>query len=235
MWRVVLRSENGVHECWYTWVVEASGRSSAFARSHAANRLISDRLVGVFGLLRSAEVEDPDLTVSIESVPDGWWYSTRLPGGNRIAIYFTDGDLLKATGARQAVSWLRLLHQTTLLRQVVQTAGYTLHGEISVMLADTSRLERLHGAGWLAIGDAAASRDPLSAIGISEAVRSASDAASALLQAKSSDQDGIKTYAKGVLERHSAYQKLRVRYYQMERRWVRSEFWKRRHEFVPNL
>jgi flavin-dependent dehydrogenase len=229
-WRVELLSGDGIRTCEFNWIVDASGRVSAFARDQGAKRLILDRLVGVVGLLESPQNLDQDLTISIESDLNGWWYSARIPGGKRIAIYFTDADLLNICGARQSHTWWKLLAQTDLLGACVRRGEYALKAAVSVILADSSRLEPLQCDGWLAIGDAGAAQDPLSAAGISEAIRSASNAASGILGSTNSASDSLVGYTHDVLSRYSTYQTARLRYYGLEDRWPHSEFWRRRRD-----
>jgi flavin-dependent dehydrogenase len=89
------------------WVLDATGRRASFARACGVERILLDRLVAVAGILRSSTEEDRDLTTTVESAVDGWWYTARIPNGKRIVIYFTDGDLLKRYGANNDAMWLR--------------------------------------------------------------------------------------------------------------------------------
>jgi hypothetical protein len=79
---------------------------------------LGDRLVAVAGILRSSTDEDRDLTTTVESAVDGWWYTARIPNRKRIVIYFTDGDLLKRYGANNDAMWLRLASRTQFIKQL---------------------------------------------------------------------------------------------------------------------
>jgi len=228
-WSLHFRSAQGSFRRDSGWVLDATGRRAAFAQAQGAKRLVTDKLVAVIGVLCSLEFADPDLTISIESAPDGWWYSAQIPSSGRIVIYFTDGDILKYSGAREERAWFQLASETQLIREFTNNPAYLLKFPLKVALADTSRLDCAAADGWLAIGDSARAIDPLSSAGITDAIKSAIDAVQVVLESKPGDKTTISDYASRVTRQHIRNNHLRSRYYHMERRWPRSEFWVRRH------
>ena len=87
---------------------------------------------------------------TVESVREGWWYTTPLPGGRRVVAYLTDEDLWRK-GARD---WHALLAET---RHIAGCAGKSaMSAEPRPFPADTARARQYDGDGWLAVGDAAA-------------------------------------------------------------------------------
>ena len=96
------------------------------------------------------------------------------------------------------------------------------------MPACTSRLATLHGSGWLAVGDAAASRDPLSSGGIYEAIRSGIRAADAIVSQLEGEPGAIAAYAADVEARFSRDLVRRREVYLREKRFQGSPFWARR-------
>jgi hypothetical protein len=89
------------------------------------------------------------------------------------------------------------------------------------------------GDGWLAVGDAVASHDPLSASGIARALDSGAHAAVAIhaLLARG-DEAPLAAYAERQTRGFELYCDTWARYYQIEQRWPGSPFWSRRHRRV---
>jgi flavin-dependent dehydrogenase len=111
----------------------------------------------------------------------------------------------------------------------IQKHELLLDGEIRIVQAESSFLDRVAGDAWLAAGDAAASFDPLSAQGITSAVNSGLDAASAAAAWLSGDRKAALAYADRVRRSYAEYLTHRSVYYRIERRWLNGEFWKSRH------
>lgn len=68
--------------------MDASGRPAALARRLGADRRKHDRLVAVFASVRASAV-DADARTLVEAVPEGWWYTARVPGGRRVVAFLT--------------------------------------------------------------------------------------------------------------------------------------------------
>lgn len=90
------------------WIVAATGRSASAPFSPSRKRLWLDRLVGIAliadagGRARS-DIPAPAL---VEAAPCGWWYAATIPNGGKLAVFFTDGDLLPR-GKRDLEEFLR--------------------------------------------------------------------------------------------------------------------------------
>jgi flavin-dependent dehydrogenase len=149
------------------FVVDASGRRGAVARLLGVKRRRFDRQVALLGWLETAG-EDEDATLTVESTADGWWYTCRLPTRRRVAAFITSQ---RADRRRWAAALGATRHVGRLVRD------YRLRGAVVLRAADSSRLERCWGPGWMAIGDAAVSYDPLASRGIVSALRSGCEAA----------------------------------------------------------
>jgi flavin-dependent dehydrogenase len=216
------------------WVLDATGRRASFARACGVSRITLDKLVAVAGILKTSSADDRDLATTIESAADGWWYTARVPRGKRVVIYFTDGDLLKHCGAKDSGTWLRLASGTRLIRQFAQNFDYSLVAPVRVVVADTSRLVEAAGQGWIALGDSAATIDPLSSAGITEAIKSAVAVANLLVKGGLNLRENIANYVRKIKELHARNNAMRLRYYQLERRWPQSVFWRRRHDEVSS-
>ncbi|MFL5801049.1 MAG: NAD(P)/FAD-dependent oxidoreductase, partial [Roseiflexaceae bacterium] len=95
--------------------------------------------------------------------------------------------------------------------------------------AHSQRLDTIAGVGWLAVGDAAATFDPLSSQGIFKALRSGILAAYAIGDYFNGVHAGLERYEAWIAREFEAYLDTRRDYYGRERRWADSPFWRRRH------
>jgi flavin-dependent dehydrogenase len=92
------------------------------------------------------------------------------------------------------------------------------------------RLEPAAGEGWIAVGDAASTYDPLSSQGVMKALRSGVYGAYAVGDMLTSwDDTGLRRYRAFVESELDGYLATRSRYYAEEQRWPDRPFWRRRH------
>jgi len=204
------------------WVIDATGRSCWFTRSQRVTRRSFDRLIAVVAV--RDDCEQPDPRTFIEAMPDGWWYVSALPGNRVIAAYFTDFDLHDLRSDTADSLWNSRLSTSCLARDRLE--GTRRIDGARVVSCATTKLTRAVGDGWLAVGDAARTIDPLSSQGISWAIASGCDAANAVLSA----DPGLASarYEAEWDDRFRDYLASRQLYYATERRWPDSPFWRRR-------
>jgi flavin-dependent dehydrogenase len=100
---------------------------------------------------------------------------------------------------------------------------------LRVQPAETSRLDRIAGPGWLAVGDAAAAYDPLSSQGIGSAMGSGLYAGHAVADHLAGRPEAIPAYVHLLQEAYGTCLDLQRRHYRRERRWAEAPFWRRRH------
>ncbi len=201
-----------------SWLVDATGRSASVASRLGARRTRADRLMAQ--VLAVPDRGEAIAGTIIESVPEGWWYSTPLPDGRRVIALLTDADLLPAEVDRGA-QWRRALEETVHLRFVA--GEITIDVEPALHRADTSVLHPMGGERWFAIGDAAAAWDPLSSQGVVSAVLAGARAGRAI-----PDPVALQTLESAVHLLVSEHAALQAHYYGLERRWPEEPFWHRR-------
>jgi flavin-dependent dehydrogenase len=229
-WRIKFSTDSGDYSVDTPFVIDATGRASVFARRVGAKRIAMDRLVGAagyFSFRASCSLMEPVLL--LEAAGNGWWYTAPLPDGKVIAVFLTDADFTQREKLTQPYRWMAQLASTVEQSRRIHENQLSLDGEIRIVQAESSFLDRVAGDGWLAAGDAAASFDPLSAQGITSAINSGMDAAYAAAAWLSGDRKAPIAYADRVRRTYAEYLTHRNIYYRIERRWQNGEFWKTRH------
>jgi flavin-dependent dehydrogenase len=204
------------------YMVDASGRIGANALSFLSRRVFTDQLIGA---VRFYACEKRSRYMLIEAVDDGWFYSAGLPDGRLVSAYFTDSDIYSHGSKTKGDYWKnqlqKAIHTEERLRRATQLGGNR------IVTAATSRKMQVAGPGWIAVGDAAMSLDPLSSLGIYKALDSgirASDWVAAALRQHASST----TYADWSNHVFERYLMRRDQIYREQRRWAGSQFWKRR-------
>jgi flavin-dependent dehydrogenase len=210
------------------YVVDATGASAAFARRFGGARsVVEDRLAGFCRFFREARPADPRSRVA--AWEGGWWYTAGLPGGMRISACMTDTDLARGLRLETDDGWMDALRRAPWIAETLADAAP--HGPPMVRAARSRRLDAAAGEGWLAVGDALSTFDPLSSQGVLKALRSGIYAAYAAADLLSRGDDrGIRRYRLFAEREFAGYRETRARYYAEERRWPHSEFWRRRHD-----
>ena len=117
------------------------------------------------------------------------------------------------------------LGQTQHISKLLDGHDYAFTAPLQLTSAHSGCLDRFSGDGWLAVGDAAMSFDPLSGQGILKAMRSGMKAAEVIISAKEENQTEFDDWNERLWKRFSAS---RTDYYTLERRWPDSSFWQRR-------
>ena len=217
------------------FLVDASGRSAVICRALGVERLQADLLFAV-GQHWVSEKVDEDGFTRVEAVEDGWWYSQRIPGVDsdlsmRRVVFHTDRDLPPAREAARPLGFARLLGRTRHMKAMLDAWDYHPSGHLRGACACSARQSQFAGDGWLAVGDAAQSYDPLSSEGITKALISGIDAGRRIVRVLSEGahlrqpiKDFAQTQASDWLRYASRYRKA----YQSQRRWSSHPFWSRR-------
>jgi flavin-dependent dehydrogenase len=206
-------------------VLDATGAKAMVARQLGARWVALDKLAGFARFFREVERSDPRTLV--EAFADGWWYTAALPDGRRVAACMTDTDIARRLRLGEEAEWRRLLDATARVRELVGEARP--EGGMVVRAARSRRLSPAAGEGWLAVGDAASTFDPLSSQGIAKALRSgifASYATADLLVRD--DPAALARYDRFTQREYDGYVGARSTYYAAERRWPDRPFWQRR-------
>jgi flavin-dependent dehydrogenase len=220
-WRLALR--DGPLTC--AVLVDATGRRGWLARRLGARPEPHDALVGVAG---RCPARDPaavrESSLWVEAAEHGWWYSALLPDGSLALVWLTDADAL--AGREPAAVWHAALETAPHTRERLRGHGPPLR--IHVRSARSARLRPAAGRGWLAVGDAAMSWDPLSSSGLARALGGGERAAAAIDAHARGHADALAEHDLALERELTEYLATRTSYYRLETRWPHAPFWARR-------
>ncbi|MFI0482941.1 tryptophan 7-halogenase [Actinomadura sp. 9N215] len=213
--------------------VDASGRRCRLARAMGARPRHHDRLTFVTGVIRlPASSEFPNLTL-VEATEHGWWYAARLPGGRLAVAVATDPGIVRRLRLHTAEGWLAGARATARLSGELAGRAPT-GGRVTARAAPSFVLDRASGPGWLAVGDAAASCDPICARGLHNALADGRDAALLIADRLHGRPRDTGDHHRAVDLRFTDYLRVRDHLYGLERRWPTAPFWHRRHRTTPS-
>jgi flavin-dependent dehydrogenase len=231
-WKLALRHGNGSGNSEHveaSWVIDATGRSAAFAVRQGARRLAADRLVGVAMRFRAPQ---SDASTLVEAQPDGWWYSAATPESGLVVAWMSDADLVRQASLGAGRRWFEQLARSR--HTAARVAGATPAGGPIVRAAGSQRLSDFTGIGWLAAGDAACTFDPLSSQGILKALRTGKIASFVVLDALDGRAaSALARYERLLAAEYRQYLETRAWFYGQERRWPASPFWASR-QLIPS-
>lgn len=217
--------EESLLEIKSSFVIDASGRKTVFAKDQHSKKIVHDNLCGIFTF---TEISNPDFNsfTFVEAVHDGWWYSARLPDNKVVLGFMTAGSFIKEKQLNWKSNFLQYLKTTEQTKERFYNAE--TFSDPVVVSANSYILDKIVGDGWLAIGDAACAFDPLSSQGIYKGLHNGITAAETIDNYFSGSTTSLTDYEKKIKASFEQYLEMKVMYYQIEKRWHDSPFWKRR-------
>ncbi len=194
------------------WIVDASGRAGAvMGRLSVPARRFDEQLA----LVTVVPDAGGERVTIVESVEMGWWYTAPLPQGDRVVGLITDADLV---GNDRASTFATSLHATRHIRSLVGQADEL---DIGAYPAGSSIRDHLTGDGWVAVGDAAVTFDPLSSQGLITGLVMAAHAGQSF-------SEGLDRWEENYRAVFVEHEQECSSFYAEERRWPASPFWSRR-------
>lgn len=229
-YRLGFRTPNGNLGQHFDWVIDAAGLSAPFATRVGTGRRMFDELLCLHARIESAPDDFPPYSL-IEACAYGWWYAARLPTGALIVMLATDLGLKRTLRLDHDPRWLQALQATRELGPRLRAVRPAQPVQLS--LAATSLLQACTGPGWLAVGDAACSLDPICARGLHKALQHGCRLASVFVDGCSTS--ALAHYQRDVEQEFARYLGVQHSLYAQQQRWPRSEFWQRRHALETRL
>lgn len=229
-WEIELNhSERGGFKILAKYIIDASGRKAQIGHQLGVESQHIDELVGVGVFIESDEEQPFKYEQILETTEWGWWYKAVLPDNRAVVTFFTDADIVTKLKLGKADHWNNLLQKTTHVKKHIEgSKAQSRKPWIRNAKSQIAEYARINN--FIAVGDAVASFDPVSSMGIGFAMTSACHAARIVkmqLEGKQNEK-AVEVYYKDIEGNFKNYLGLRKTFYQKEQRWPESEFWKRR-------
>ena len=224
-WQVTLKTDQVEKQVTVKAVIDASGRARTLARRLHIPQARADSLVA--SVCHIQHTPDANLPYNVQIVTDtnGWWYSAPVNTSMSVLMYFTDSDLTLPSSASEHLALAqRLIEFKTHLKQDKTTA---IEDSFKQVAAYSSALSCCAGEGWLAVGDAACSYDPLSSYGITSALGSGYYAGLALDDALCHKSNALEAYQQLMQQTFMEFLTKQQREYQDVTQY-KTTFWQRR-------
>ncbi len=208
------------------YLIDATGRRGYLARHLGIPRQIYDRLMGVACIGQLANDSPVESFIQVEACEYGWWYTAPIPGNRISVVLMSDVDIVSQQKVVKPKQWQSLLKEMKFTSDRIRGVEFT--AKPRVFSAGSSCLQQVGGEKWVAVGDAAASHDPLSSTGIPHAIGSGVHGAIMAANALFSDGQMLESFQQSIHSDFYQYLRTHWQYYQRETRWSESLFWKRR-------
>jgi flavin-dependent dehydrogenase len=221
-WIIAIQKYNRTYFLEGTFLIDATGRSSALYSNIPRSFQVADHLIGIVKFI--SQVAEPYTLV--ESVSSGWWYSAPLPNDQLVVVHMTDADLLAASPDGPDAYWHRQLVQAPL---TCTRIGLDTPLTPCKIISAASLIRRpTFGTDWLAAGDASIAFDPLSGQGVYNALTGGMLAAETIIAHFDGNNHSFIDYSDWIKNEFSNYMDKRSEFYKKEQRWYQHPFWRRR-------
>ena len=236
---LLLETGEGLQRIETRFVIDATGTRFRLAATLGVKPIVHDRLLWVGALLDCPAEGDFCRLTMLEAVDNGWWYAARVPGRRVVVAIVTDADTNKRAMLHRADRWLPYLDKTSHMKTWLADCQFHSDQPMSIRSAPSFMLDRVCGPNWLAVGDAAAAYDPIASQGIHKALLDGLRAAAVVTDDLEGDGAALYEYQAAIFASFNDYLKTREYFYDLERRWPSSPFWRNRrqrpsHPFLPN-
>ncbi|TDO99786.1 glycine oxidase maturase GoxB [Marinomonas balearica] len=238
VWLLLTNNVDDPHRVSARFIIDATGRSQILSKKLAHLNITktktNDHLVAAYAFLKQRVDSNviPTQATLIESVDSGWWYASLLANGALSVNFYSDPDLMPKGLTDDIATWRNLINQTEHISFWIKDAEFEIDSPPKITSAATRWLTPAAGtaykAGWMAIGDAAASFDPLSAHGMTTAFWAAAQCPKIVESYLANDYSALQKYADAVKKGRKNYLLQRNAMYSYEKRFRNNIFWKRR-------
>lgn len=224
-WEIVLENSGEQHQA--PILVDATGRNAAVARQLGIPRQAEDDLICLYAHLPAKE-DDEDQCTRICADRNGWWYSVRVPAGQRVLALHLESEDPELQKLRNPDALLTKAKTQPLLAEVLngyEPAPVHARPAASVHL-DFERIAKTPG--FFAIGDAMLSFDPIASQGLFHALASAESAARAIQQPPAEREPARGAFLAEMQAVQARYRQHLLATYAGVLRYRNEPFWSRR-------
>lgn len=227
---LLLETREGVQRIAARFVIDATGARFRLANTMGARPLVHDRLLWVGARLDCPAEGDFCRLTMLEAVEEGWWYAARVPDRRVVVAIATDAETNKRAMLHRADGWLPHLRKTRHMKTWLADCKFHRDQPMSIRSAPSFVLDRVCGTNWLAVGDAASAYDPIASQGIHKALLDGLHAGAAIADDLAGVGGAFDGYQASIFARFNDYLEIRDYFYDLERRWPSSPFWRNRRQ-----
>lgn len=206
------------------YLILATGRFSGI-KLKLSKRTFFDKLIALSKIIDS-NPEINNKTLRIESLSNGWFYTNLLPKNKRAHTIFTDNDLIPKSKSREEYFWETVAGTTWF--EESELAAANKNGRFYAFDARTFWTAPQCGDGWLYLGDAAYSIDPLSGQGIKKNLDMIEFLKEIIESLISGNKKAMESYNYYNTNNFTNYLQQRRKVYSAETKWSLNDFWMRR-------
>ena len=234
-WSVALREDNSTRQHQnYSFIVDATGRSRWLSRQQGIDKLYEDDQLALVAFLQKQDTAPHPGQSLIETTQDGWWYSAEIPRQRVVTSFLCTPNKKQRKQWLQPENWWRLISSTTQISKSITPENFQLLEMPKFVAADSGILESVIGQGWLAVGDAAMTYDPIASHGIIMSMASARQAALSIEEYLAGNSDALEDYSQLVYWSFQQYSKERQLFYKAEQRFPESQYWNTKLMVAPH-
>lgn len=211
-------------------LIDATGRSASIARRLGVKLLsLDESLLCVYSFL-ACPADDEDACMRLQADEHGWWYSVQLPHQQRVLAYHLDAKNPLWRTWQTPADFIAYAQRHPLMAEVTQSLQPSQplqYRPAGTAILDIATLHQA-GPGFLAIGDALLTFDPISSQGLFHSLASAESAANAIRAGFPDNQQAFRRFQDemcAVAERYLAHWR---HTYQGPQRFSAYEFWSKR-------
>ena len=229
-WQVHLSPEGLTHSA--PVLIDATGRSSSIARTLGLKRLADDSLLCLYTFL-TCRPEDEDATLRTYADEHGWWYTVQIPHGKRVLAYHLEAKDPLWRRIRKPKTFLDHARRHPFLAETIQdlsAAALKIHPAGTAML-DIANLQQA-GRGFLAIGDALITFDPISSQGMFHALATATSAAKTIRAGFPNNKNALGSFQAEMLSVCQRYFTHLQSTYSGPERFADYPFWSNRRSYL---
>lgn len=209
-------------------IVDASGRSAHLARRLGLTHNKLDSQICLHAFFDSpTQIENTCTRILAEK--NGWWYSVRLADGKQVLAFHIDAKHPDRIQLQQTDNFLARAREHLFLAEIVdQVKTVKVHARpAGSAVLDINNLENA-GCGFLAIGDAAITFDPISSQGLFHALASAECAYKAINADIRNNTNALQGFKQEMLAVISHYVEKLHHTYRGPERFAMEPFWNER-------
>ncbi|MGK5003671.1 tryptophan 7-halogenase [Janthinobacterium sp. LB2P70] len=225
-WRLRVASEGQETDLTARYLIDCSGKQAVIVRQRKRPIHTEDSLVALYAYYQLDAPQFLPHRTLVETTQHGWYYAAPLPGDRVALAFITDADILKRLRLKEAAPWreagMGTRHVGDILARLPAPSAvrhYAIHSRVASLPADEN---------WTAAGDAAACFDPISSLGIGQAMASGIHAARVAEAFLAGDRGMAAGYRRSVFAAFETYLQMRRGFYGAEQRWREAPFWQRR-------